>query len=79
MSGTFKVLIQNGNTETVEERNYADIWHVNFWINKHGNPVYRVYMTSGEKLFVADNKQFSRKRVPLRVNAIDEVRKRKLL
>lgn len=39
-AGTFTVLIKNGNIETVEERNYLDIWHVNFWTNQHGNPVY---------------------------------------
>lgn len=76
---TFSVLIQNGDKVTVEERNYSDINYIHYWIDKKGNPIHRVYMMNGEKLFVADNELFSIESVPNRVNAINEVLRREAL
>lgn len=46
---TFTVLVPSGDTETVEKRYYSDISYVNFWTDKHGNSIYKVYMLNGEK------------------------------
>lgn len=76
---SFTVLVPSGDTETVEKRNYSDISYVNFWLNSKGNPIYKVYMVNGEKLFVADNRDFCIEHVPNRVNAINKVRRKKYL
>ncbi len=75
---TFKVLPMNGSPIAVMERQYIDISYVNYWMDEHKNPIYKVYMRNGEILDV-DNSSFNTEYCPHGVNVINEVCKREYL
>lgn len=72
---TFSALI-NG---IEEEKRYNDINYVNFWIDKEGNPIYKVYLMNGESVFLANNLEFDTELLPMRINVINEVVKKEYL
>lgn len=78
MERLFKAHIQKQNQLKIEKKRYIDISYINFWTDKKGNCVYKVYMRDG-KILDVDNSTFDLKYCPYGVNVINEVTKREYL
>lgn len=75
---TFEVCVERGNRIEVMGKKYIDISHVNYWIDKKGNIVYKVHMRNGDS-FSVDNDNFKLEYCPHGINVINEVCKREYL
>lgn len=75
---SFMAYFQKDNQPVVDEKKYMDISYVNYWIDKNGDTIYKVYMRNGNAYDV-DNKSFDTKYCPHGVNVISEVFKREYL
>lgn len=74
----FEVCVERGDCIEVMEKKYIDISHVNYWIDKEGNTVYKVHMRNGDA-FSVDNDNFKKEYCPHGVNVINEVCKKEYL